>query len=157
MDVEKYLAELRASGVEFTEGPRMKLPESATAVKKIKFDATNIDIGVLMAALAGASEAEFQAVVIDLMHARDWRVAHFRKVRVQRGESTYWETPVAADGKGFLDLEAVRERLIKVECKKAGGRLEPEQELWLEAYRQAGIECHVWYPHDLPTILKVLE
>jgi len=49
------------------------------------------------------SEADFQTRVIDLARQLGWRVAHFRKTRVQRKDgSTFWETPVAADGKGFL-------------------------------------------------------
>lgn len=104
------------------------------------------------------SEAQFQARVIDLAHALGWRVAHFRRVRVQRQNGkTYWETPVAADGKGFLDLELVRERIVKVELKVGANKPTPEQLEWLAAYKAAGVECHVWYPKDWPEIVAVLQ
>jgi hypothetical protein len=105
-------------------------------------------------------EAEFQAQVVALARLSGWRVAHFRKVRVRRADgSTYWETPVAADGKGFLDLELVhprRKRFLKVECKVPPNRPTPEQLEWLAAYEAAGIDARVWYPADWPEIESVL-
>lgn len=103
------------------------------------------------------SENDFQDCFIDLAHSLRWRVAHFRKVRVQRKDgSTFWETPVAADGKGFLDTELVRERLIKVELKVGRNTPTEEQEAWIAAYEEAGIEHYVWYPKDWPDIVKTL-
>jgi hypothetical protein len=95
-------------------------------------------------------EEDFQAAVIQLAQGYGWRVAHFRKVRVIRKDKTvYFETPVAADGKGFLDLELIRGRvLIKAELKMDTGRLRPEQELWIAAYKAAGVPVFVWYPRD---------
>jgi hypothetical protein len=111
------------------------------------------------------TEAAFQRQVIDLARFRGWRVAHFRKVRVQRKNGqVYWETPVAADGEGFPDLELVRgRRLIKAELKSARavrktrgkGRSEA-QELWRAAYLAAGIEYYTWEPADWPEIERVL-
>ena len=66
-------------------------------------------------------------------------------------------TPVAADGKGFLDLECVRERLTKIECKVRPNKLTPDQELWLAAYKRAGVEAHVFYPEDWDEIVEVLK
>jgi len=108
--------------------------------------------------LKGESEAEFQKRFVAFARSLGWaRIAHFRKVRVQRkGGGTYWETPVAEDGKGFLDLELVRDRLVKVELKVGRNKPTPEQEEWLAAYRAAGVECHVFYPKDWELITEVL-
>lgn len=103
------------------------------------------------------TEAEFQSAVIAYAQLRGYRVAHFRKVRVQRKNgSVYWETPVAADGKGFLDLELVRDRLVKVELKVRPNTTTPEQEEWLAWYKRAGVEAHVFYPEDWSRIEEVL-
>jgi hypothetical protein len=93
-------------------------------------------------------EADFQEQVIALARLHGWRVAHFRKVRVQRKNGTvYWETPVAADGKGFPDLILVRgSRIIAAELKTDAGALKPEQTLWLDAFRGAGVLALVWRP-----------
>lgn len=98
------------------------------------------------------SEAEFQTQVIDFAHLHGWRVAHFRKVRVQRKDGTvYWQTPVAADGKGFFDLVMVRGRLVLwVELKIPGGRIEPDQQAWHSAMKAAGEAVFVWFPQDWP-------
>lgn len=105
----------------------------------------------------GCSEAEFQERVIELAHAHGWRVAHFRRVRVSRKNgSVYYETPVAADGKGFPDLELVRERLVKMELKSQKKRREPEQVLWGRAYERAGVEYYWFRPSDWEAIKSVL-
>jgi hypothetical protein len=122
------------------------------------------DVGVNAATLTGRyatglplPEAAFQLRVIDLAHGLGWRVAHFRAVRVQRLDgSVFYETPVAADGEGFTDLELVRERLVKAELKSDTGRMRPAQEQWRDAYLRAGVEWYLWRPGDWNTIEKVL-
>lgn len=108
--------------------------------------------------LAECSEAEFQTLVIQIARHHGWRVAHFRKVRVQRRDGTvFWETPVAADGKGFLDLELVKgKRLIKAELKVGKNIQTDEQVEWFNAYLDAGIETYLWYPRHWPEIVKLL-
>lgn len=108
--------------------------------------------------LETASESQFQECVIILARNQGWRVAHFRKVRVQRRDGTvFWETPVAADGKGFLDLELVRgKQLIKAELKVGKNKPTEEQEGWIAAYREARIAVFLWYPSDWPEIVKLL-
>lgn len=108
--------------------------------------------------LKTVNEAEFQTLVIQLAQNNGWRVAHFRKVRVQRRDGTvFWETPVAAEGKGFLDLELVKgKRLIKAELKVGKNTTTPEQEEWIAAYREAKVAVYVWYPKDWPEIVKIL-
>jgi hypothetical protein len=107
--------------------------------------------------LVPQSEADFMAQVILYAQVRGWKVAHFRAVRVQRRDgSVHYQTPVQADGKGFLDTECVRERLIKIETKVPPNKLTPEQESWVAAYKRAGVEVHVFYPADWPEIESVL-
>lgn len=123
-------------------------------------------------------EADWQASVIDLAHLYGWRVAHFRKVRVQRPNgSIYHETPAAADGVGFPDLVLVRPpRLVFAELKTDTGRLRPEQETWLDLLRgvadsverntglaedygaglRPAVEVHVWRPRDADEVARVL-
>lgn len=122
-------------------------------------------VGVNAAALAGQyaaglplSEAAFQLRVIDLAHSLGWAVGHLRKVRVQRGDSTYWETPVAADGAGLPDLLLVRERLLWAELKTDDPRrqLEPAQEAWRDRFLRAGVEWHLWRPAGWSQIVEVL-
>ncbi len=104
-----------------------------------------------------ASEDEFQAEVIVLAHTLGWRAAHFRKVRVARKDgSVYWQTPVAADGKGFVDLVLCRERIVWIELKMPGGRIDPDQGAWHKALKDAGQELYVFYPADWKEIVAVL-
>jgi len=105
------------------------------------------------------TEKAFQAQVIDLAHLCGWRVAHFRKVRVVRRDgSAYWETPAAADGKGFPDLQMLKGgRQVVAELKVEGNKPTPEQAQWLEAFQAAGVPAHVWTPDDWPQIERVLQ
>jgi hypothetical protein len=104
-------------------------------------------------------EKEFQLQVIEYAQARRWRVAHFRAVRVQRSSGEcYYETPVAADGKGFPDLIIVRgDRLLAAELKVPGNDTSEEQDRWLAAFRGAGVPTFVWYPEHWPAIEEVLK
>lgn len=100
-----------------------------------------------------------QKSIIDLAHLYGWRVAHFSAVKDSRG---VWRTPVKADGKGFPDLILVRDRLIAAEIKGDGDRLRPDQEEWISALKNAGVETYVWKPADwrsgeIDLILRVAE
>lgn len=102
---------------------------------------------------------EWEQEVTAIAQARGWAVAHFRKVRVARLDgTTYWQTPVAADGKGMPDLQMFRgTRQIAVECKTGTGRLTPEQKAWLDRFRAAGVPAYVWYPKDRQQAEEVLK
>jgi hypothetical protein len=104
------------------------------------------------------SEAEFQARVIALARAEGWKVAHFRAVRIQRADgSTYYQTPVQADGSGWPDLFMVRDGVaLAPELKTNTGRVRPEQQEWLAALRAAGIAASVWRPKDWNLISAAL-
>jgi hypothetical protein len=88
------------------------------------------------------TEAELSDNVVELAHLFSWKAAHFRPARTAHG----WVTPVGYDGKGFVDLVLVRERVIFVETKSAVGRLSPEQTTWRAWLTDAGAEWHLWTP-----------
>jgi hypothetical protein len=98
------------------------------------------------------TEAEFQSVVIDLARLFKWRVAHFRPAKTSHG----WRTPVQADGAGFPDLLLCRDRIIAIELKSDAGKLAPEQDEWLAAFKRAGIEAYCFKPSDLDEVAAVL-
>lgn len=109
--------------------------------------------------LGYASEADFQTVVCDLAHQHGWKVAHFRKVRVQRADgSVYWETPVAEDGKGWLDLVLARagSPIIIAELKVGRNTPTPEQWEWVHLLRATGNDVRIWYPSDWQEIIETL-
>lgn len=84
-----------------------------------------------------------QKAAVDLARLRGWRVAHFTAVTDSRG---FHRTPVAADGKGFPDLLLVRDKVLAIEVKGDGDRIRPEQEEWLEAFREAGVQTMILTP-----------
>lgn len=99
------------------------------------------------------TEAQFQDMVIDLARLCGWRVAHFRPGRTAKG----WRTPVSGDGGGFPDLVLLSgSRQLVVELKSQKGRLSAEQNVWLNAFRLAGVEARVWRPADWPEIQQTL-
>lgn len=105
------------------------------------------------------SEAQFQDAVCTLAHQNGWKVAHFRKVRVQRADgTTYWETPVAQDGKGFPDLLFVRagEPAVYAELKVKRNVPSPEQWDWIHTLRASSARVYLWYPSDFSSIVDVL-
>lgn len=114
-----------------------------------------VEVGVK--AERGKPEEIFQQRVLDLAELNGWLRAHFRNVRIQRADGgVYWELPVAADGKGFLDLVLVRERVIWAECKVGRNQLTPEQRVWYEALKAAGQEVYIWYPKHFDEITRIL-
>jgi len=103
-------------------------------------------------------ESEYQQQIIDLAHLYNWRVAHFRTVRVQRANgSVYYATALAADGAGFPDLVLVRERVIYAEIKTNRGVLSDEQKIWRDMLLAAGEEWYVWKPKDFESVKEALK
>jgi len=90
--------------------------------------------------VAGVIESDLHRGVIEAAQLLGWKAAHFRPARTAHG----WRTPVEADGKGFPDLVLVRDRVVFAELKCGRNKLSPEQEAWLEALRQAGVEAYLW-------------
>jgi hypothetical protein len=105
------------------------------------------------------SEETFQHEVIALAHSYGWRVAHFRRVRVQRRNgSIYYETPVQADGEGFPDLVLHKGNVqCVVELKVGSNTLTLEQSEWLESFRRVGAKVGCFYPHDWDFIVTLLQ
>lgn len=111
------------------------------------------------AELPRETEAEFMQRVIDLARSLGWKVAHFRGVRVQRADgSTYWQTPVQADGAGWPDLFLVRKKkALALETKIRPNKPTPEQEAWLAALSLIpGVTAAVVYPEDWDEIETIL-
>lgn len=102
------------------------------------------------------NEAAWQSAVIEYARACGAkRIAHFRPAKVVRGGVEKYETPIAEDGKGFLDLEIVLDRLLKVELKFGNNVASDEQLEWLAAYEEAGVEAYVWWPNNWPAVVEV--
>lgn len=105
-------------------------------------------------------EEAFQRQVVDYAHLRGFKVAHFRRVRVQRKDgSFYFETPVGADGKGFTDLLMIRPsdfKILVAELKYGSNTTEPEQDMWLGLFAGALIPAFVWYPENWDEIEEAL-
>lgn len=106
----------------------------------------------------GLSEAEFQKQVIDLAHARGYKVAHFRSIAMQRKDgSVRFMTPVAADGEGFPDLILVRDgTLVALELKVGRNKPSDAQLAWLGLFKASHNAAHCFWPEDWAEIVKVL-
>jgi hypothetical protein len=88
-------------------------------------------------------EKTFMARVVFAARALDWLVFHDYDSRNSQ--------------EGFPDLVMVRgNRLIFAELKKASGRLEDKQILWLARLEQTGAECYLWKPEQFNDILRIL-
>ena len=101
------------------------------------------------------SEQMLQDAVIDLAHAFNWRVAHFRPALTAKG----WRTPVSADGAGWPDLILCKgKRIIAAELKSARGKFTVAQVDWFQALAEAGVATIEWRPADWHSgeILRVL-
>jgi len=104
------------------------------------------------------SEEALLKNILDAARKLGWRSAHFRPAKTEQG----WRTPVSGDGKGFLDLVLLHERMhlvVVAECKTMKGELTKEQEGWLYSWRCAGVPALVWRPDAWldGTIQRVLE
>lgn len=100
------------------------------------------------------SEREFTAQVLDIALTFRWLRAHFRPARTAAG----WRTPVAGDGKGFLDLTLLRgPRLIVAELKVGKGKLTSDQVVWKQAWEDIPCaEVYIWTPPQFEEIVGVL-
>ena len=101
------------------------------------------------------SEAVFTAHVIELARWHGWLAAHFRPGMDRHGK---WKTAVQGDGVGFPDCVLIKPgRVIFAELKAAKGKVTPEQEVWLQAAKNAGIEAYCWRPSMIEEIEGVLK
>lgn len=83
-------------------------------------------------------ETEFKNWIMRVARERGWKVNHVWKTRNERG---VWITTCAP---GWPDLTLVRDgRIVFIECKAKRGRVEPDQDEWLDEL--AKIPCaEVW-------------
>lgn len=110
-------------------------------------------VGTSAGALAQAQGAAFEGKVIQLAGLLQYRVAHHRAAKTEKG----WRTPIQGPGsKGFLDTVLARyrrdggARVIIAELKSSDtAPLTPDQRVWLDLWRQAGYEAYVWRPKHL--------
>ena len=104
------------------------------------------------------TEQDFMGQVIELAHIFHWLCVHFRSVHIQRSNgSTYYQTPVQADGEGFPDLILLRDKtILAVELKSEKGKVRQTQKEWLEKLARAGIPTYIWRPSDFDDIVKIL-
>lgn len=81
-------------------------------------------------------ERDFQATVVDLAVLKGWRAWHDNDSR--------------RNAAGLPDLILLRPpRLLFVELKTERGRIQPEQQQWIdELGRCPGVEVHLWRPGD---------
>ncbi|MEU3455621.1 hypothetical protein ABZ671_18770 [Micromonospora sp. NPDC006766] len=91
------------------------------------------------------SEDDLLKVILSLCQTMHLRTAHFRPARTEKG----WRTPVQGDGKGWLDLVIVGSEVLYRETKSTNGRVEPDQQVWMDALAAAGQNVGVWRPIDL--------
>jgi hypothetical protein len=100
------------------------------------------------------THVEWQQQIIDLAHLNNWRHLHVRR-SIGRGKR--WVT--ATNVVGWPDLFLWHEtdgRLLAVELKVGNDKATDEQLAVLLSLSRAGVDGHVWYPHDLDEAVAVL-
>lgn len=100
------------------------------------------------------TEKELRDAIVERARLAGWSATYFPKVPVKYDrQPVRWMTPVGGDGKGWLDMMFVRERVLAVEIKARKDsydrKLPPEQQTWLDRWRIAGVRAFVWTPADL--------
>ena len=91
-----------------------------------------------------ASELECEATLLDAALRGGWRRHGERTVQMKGGSH---QTPVKGE-KGWPDLFLIHPKsgeLLIVELKRTPNKLEPEQELWIEAFAMAHLSVEVWW------------
>ncbi len=90
------------------------------------------------------SERQWQAQVLEAAGVLGWLCYHTYNSR--RSEP------------GFPDLHMLNgPRHIVAELKTVKGVVSTAQEIWLAAYRAAGVEVYVWRPDDWDAVKRVLK
>jgi hypothetical protein len=97
--------------------------------------------------LASGSEADFQAVVVQIAARGGWVVYSVPDSR-------------RATCSGFPDCVFMHPTgptpLVVAELKRRGQRPRPDQEQWVSAFRCAGVPAFIWTPDSLPEIERTL-
>jgi hypothetical protein len=98
------------------------------------------------AILNSISEKDFQQMIIQAAELLGWQCYHVPDSR-------------RVTSAGYPDLTLIHPgsaSLLFVELKTERGKLRPEQRLWLETLRAAGVDVRVWKPHDWSEIEATL-
>jgi hypothetical protein len=87
-------------------------------------------------------ERQFLAWVVELAQANGWMVHHALPAMSRRGRWATWQLGAS----GFPDLVLVHPagQLIVAELKVGRNQPTRQQEKWLDAFRAAGVEAHLW-------------
>lgn len=105
--------------------------------------------------LRAVTEATWQSTVLQIARLNGWRWYHApdnRPVTARSGRR-YVQNVRA----GFPDLVLVRgPRLIFAELKRETGRVEVEQQEWLDDLARASAEVYVWRPSDMDDVVATL-
>jgi VRR-NUC domain len=89
------------------------------------------------------TEKQFQKQVEELLRLRGWRFYHT------------WKSFNSA--RGFPDIFAVRPpRAVALELKTSRGKVTPEQEAWVAAMAECGIEAGIWRPDEWDELVELL-
>lgn len=107
--------------------------------------------------MTAMSEADLQHLAIDTAHRLGWVVARFpaaNYMRTSAGKS--FVKPLAHETKGWPDCVFVRDRMVVVEFKAAKEKLRPEQVVWLDRLRRAGVEAYVVRPADAGELMEAV-
>lgn len=98
------------------------------------------------------AERAFQEQVIGLLRVYGWRLIYHAPDNRPAGRTGRPQRLAAPEGKGFPDLVAVHEsrlELLVAELKAKGGRVAPEQRVWLAAFNDLGIAVERVVGHAL--------
>jgi VRR-NUC domain len=89
------------------------------------------------------TERQFQAQVESLLKMLGWRYYHT------------WKSFNSA--RGFPDIFAVRPpRAVAMELKTARGKVTPEQQAWVKAMAECGVEAGIWRPDEWDELVELV-
>lgn len=102
------------------------------------------------------SELTCEATIIAAAMLAGWLVHGSRTVRVGKGDRAF-ATPIKGQP-GFPDLVLIRDGvLLVVELKRRPNVVEPEQQRWLDAFRECGVDADVVYvPEEQDALIAQL-
>lgn len=102
---------------------------------------------------ARPTEAACQQTIIEAATLAGWRVHAERPARTANG----WATPIQGHP-GWPDLILVRAgRCLAIELKRRPRQPDPDQTIWLDLLRGAGIDARlVWVPEQMHELIDEL-
>ena len=96
------------------------------------------------------SERDWQSHVVKVATAKGWKHYHPPDNRPVNGR-------IQKVVSGFPDLCLIKNgRMIFAELKREKGIVSEEQQAWITAIKECGIEVYVWRPSDIHTLVDVL-